>query len=148
MSTVQCALFCKHGAKYGAHPPVYAIWTVVPDIYNIFTAPIFRIQNSIKRSSAAIGDMSTIQRAIYCKLGASANTAYNLQFTHCEMWSLTYTIYLQLHLCRIQNSAERISAVIGDISTIQCALYSKHGAKYRTHSPVSLSELWSRPYTV
>jgi hypothetical protein len=38
-------VYCKLGAKYSAHPPVYAMWTVVPDIYNTFTAP--HIQTSI-----------------------------------------------------------------------------------------------------
>jgi hypothetical protein len=33
------ALYCKPGAKYSAHPPVYDIWTEVPDIYNAFIAP-------------------------------------------------------------------------------------------------------------
>jgi hypothetical protein len=44
-STIQCALYCKHGAKYSAHPPDYAISTVLPDIYNELTAP--HIQASI-----------------------------------------------------------------------------------------------------
>jgi hypothetical protein len=38
-STIQCALYCKLGAKYSAPHPVYAMCTVVPDIYNVFTAP-------------------------------------------------------------------------------------------------------------
>jgi hypothetical protein len=38
-STIQCSLYCKLGARYCAHPPVYAMWTVLPDIYNVFTAP-------------------------------------------------------------------------------------------------------------
>jgi hypothetical protein len=42
---LQCALYCKLGAKYSAQPPVYAMWTVVPGIYNALTAP--HIQNSI-----------------------------------------------------------------------------------------------------
>jgi hypothetical protein len=33
------ALNCKPGAKCSAHAPVYALWTVVPDIYKAFTAP-------------------------------------------------------------------------------------------------------------
>jgi hypothetical protein len=33
------AIYCKPGAKCSAHPPVYAMWTVVPDIYKAFTAP-------------------------------------------------------------------------------------------------------------
>jgi hypothetical protein len=45
ISTITCELYCKHGAKYSAHPPVYAIWTAVPDMYNVFTAP--HIQSSV-----------------------------------------------------------------------------------------------------
>jgi hypothetical protein len=37
--TLQWALYCILCAKYSAHPPVYAMWTVVPVIYNAFTAP-------------------------------------------------------------------------------------------------------------
>jgi hypothetical protein len=39
ISAIQCALYCKLGAKYSPHPPVYAMWTMVPDIYNAFTTP-------------------------------------------------------------------------------------------------------------
>jgi hypothetical protein len=45
MSRILCALYCKHSAKYSAHPPVYATLTVVPDINNLITAP--HIQPSI-----------------------------------------------------------------------------------------------------
>jgi hypothetical protein len=45
ISTVQCALHCKLSAKYSAQPPIYAIRTVVPDIYNGITVP--HIQASI-----------------------------------------------------------------------------------------------------
>jgi hypothetical protein len=39
ITTVQCALYCKLWAKYSACPTVYAMWTVVPAIYKVFTAP-------------------------------------------------------------------------------------------------------------
>jgi hypothetical protein len=39
ISTTPCVLYCKHGAKYSAHPTVNAIWTVVPTIYNEITDP-------------------------------------------------------------------------------------------------------------
>jgi hypothetical protein len=97
---------------------------------------IFRIQYSAERISAAIGDMSTIEGAIYCKLGFSANTAYKLQFTQCELWSRAYTMYLQLLKFELPYSTERMCAAIGDILTIQCALYSKRGAKYSAHPPI------------
>jgi hypothetical protein len=45
ISTIQCSLCCKFGANYRAHTPVYAMWTVVPATFNIFTAP--HIQSSI-----------------------------------------------------------------------------------------------------
>jgi hypothetical protein len=64
------------------------------------------------------------------------NTAHILQLTLSELWSRTYTMYLQLHIFRIQYSTERICAAIADISTIQCALYCKHGAKYSVQPPV------------
>jgi hypothetical protein len=38
ISTIQWALHCKLDAKYSAHHPVYAMWTVVPDVYNVVTA--------------------------------------------------------------------------------------------------------------
>jgi hypothetical protein len=38
-STIQCALYCILVAKYSAHPPVYAMWPVVPAIYKVFSAP-------------------------------------------------------------------------------------------------------------
>jgi hypothetical protein len=64
------------------------------------------------------------------------NTAHIIQFTLCEMWCRTYTKYLQLRIFRPQYSAEGSTAAIGGISTIQCALYCKLGAKYRAHRPV------------
>jgi hypothetical protein len=45
MPTFRCALYCKFGDKYSAHPPVHAMWTVITAIYNVFTAP--HIQASI-----------------------------------------------------------------------------------------------------
>jgi hypothetical protein len=64
------------------------------------------------------------------------NTAHILRFTLCELWSRTYTIHLQLRTFRLQNSSERICAAIGNISTIQCALYCKPVAKYSAHPPI------------
>jgi hypothetical protein len=39
ITTNQLALYCKLGAKYSAHRPVYAVWTVASAIYKVFTAP-------------------------------------------------------------------------------------------------------------
>jgi hypothetical protein len=37
ISTIQWELYCNLGAKYRARSPVYALSTVVPDIYNVIT---------------------------------------------------------------------------------------------------------------
>jgi hypothetical protein len=39
ISANQGALNCILCAKYSAHPPVYAMWTVIPAIYKVFSAP-------------------------------------------------------------------------------------------------------------
>jgi hypothetical protein len=39
ISTIQCSLYCKLDAKYSAYPPVYAMWTVVPPISKVLSAP-------------------------------------------------------------------------------------------------------------
>jgi hypothetical protein len=39
ITSIQCALYCKLVAKYSAHPPVYAMCTVVPAISKVLTAP-------------------------------------------------------------------------------------------------------------
>jgi hypothetical protein len=68
--TLRCPLYSKFGAKYSAHHPVYPMWTVVPDIYYVITAGVFRHQYSADRICSAIGDISRILWALYCKLGA------------------------------------------------------------------------------
>jgi hypothetical protein len=244
--TLRCPLYCKFDAKYSAHHPVYPMWTVVPDIYNVITARLFRLQYSADRICAAIGDISTIQCALYCKLGAKysalptvyaiwtafpdmynaitaphiqasifnwtyrrcywryldndmrvllqtwwqiqrtssrlcyldcghghiqckysfaysgfniqmnvsallqgiyrlfnvryranmvPNTTQALQFTLPELWSLTYTMYIQFRIFWLQYSNERICAAIADVSKIRRALYRKLGAKYSAHAP-------------
>jgi hypothetical protein len=62
------------------------------------------------------------------------NTADNHQLSQCKLWSRPYTVYLQLHIFRHQYSDERIWAAIGDMSTIQRALYCKRCAKYSDHT--------------
>jgi hypothetical protein len=64
------------------------------------------------------------------------NTARMIQFALCELWSRPYTVQLQLLIFRRQYSTERTCAAIGDISTNQCALYCKFGAKYSAYHPV------------
>jgi hypothetical protein len=39
ITSILCALYCKLGAKCSAHSPAFAMWTVVPHIYKVYTAP-------------------------------------------------------------------------------------------------------------
>jgi hypothetical protein len=64
------------------------------------------------------------------------NTAHILRFTLCEISTRTYTMHLLHHIFRLQYSFQRICAAIVHITTIQCSLYWKLGAKYSAHPPV------------
>jgi hypothetical protein len=64
------------------------------------------------------------------------NTEHILRFTLCELWSRTYTMYLQLHIFRLQYSFQRICPAIVHITIIQCALYCKLVNKYSAHPPI------------
>jgi hypothetical protein len=191
ISTIQCSLYCKLGAKYSAHPPVYTMWTVVPAIYKVLTAPhiyasifscrqhtcywcyldnsmrlilhswcqIQRPSSSLRYVSCGPGHMQCNYSYVYSgfnvQVNVSAllletsrqfnerytanlvpNTAHILQFTLCELWSRPYTMKWQHRKFSLQYSTERICAAIGDISTIEWALYCNLGAKYRPHPPV------------
>jgi hypothetical protein len=39
ISTIQWGLYCKLGANYSAVPLAFAMWTVGPHVYNVFTTP-------------------------------------------------------------------------------------------------------------
>jgi hypothetical protein len=71
-----------------------------------------------------------------CTASLVPNTVHIFQVAHCEVWSRSYTMHLQLRIFRLQYSTERICADIGNISTIQWALYCNLGAKYSARSPV------------
>jgi hypothetical protein len=133
MSPNHRAIYCKLGANT-AHILQFTLSELWSRTYKLWLQPlIFSHQYSIERISGAIGDMSTIHRAIYCKLGA--NTAHILQFTLSDLCSRTYTMWLQPLIFSHQYSSERIPAATCDMSTIQCALYCKHCAKYSAHPP-------------
>jgi hypothetical protein len=135
ITTIQCELYCKHGAKYSAHSPVYAMWTMVPDIYNAFTAPY--IQTSIFIWTYLLCYCTYHDNSMLVILQTCCQiqrTSY--QFTLCELWPWPYTKYLQLLIVRPQYSSERICAAIRDIPTHRCALYCKFGDKYSAYPPV------------
>jgi hypothetical protein len=124
-----CVLYCKFCAKYSAHPPVYAMWTVVPDIYNAFTAPYIL---------TSIFIWTYLRRYLYISRQFNArytanllpNAAHILQFTQCDLWSRPYTKYFLHRMFRLQYSAEGSPPAIVGISTIQWAICCKLRANY------------------
>jgi hypothetical protein len=135
ISCMPHAIYCKPGAKCSAHPPVYDIWTVVTDIYKVFTAPLIQATIFNWIVSALLLEMSR-QFNVRYTANLVPNTARIPQFTLCELWFRSYTMLLELRIFRVQYSSERICATIGGISEIEWALNGKHGAKYSAHPPV------------
>jgi hypothetical protein len=95
---------------------------------------IFRLQYSTVGICAAIVDITSTQCALYCKLSAK-DSAHRPVYAR-ELCFRTYTMHLQLRIFRLQYSSERICAAIVHITTIQCVLYCKLGARYSAHRPV------------
>jgi hypothetical protein len=130
-----CVLFCKFCAKYRAQPPVCAMWTVVPDIYNAFTAP--HIQTSMffwtyqRCYWRYLDNYIVVILQTWCQIQRTSSAS-----TLCELWSRTYTMHLQLHIFRLQYSFHRICPAIVIITTIPCALYCKPVNKYSAHPPI------------
>jgi hypothetical protein len=120
MSTILWAWYCKFGAKYSTHPPFYASWTVVPAIYNAFTAPHIQCFNIQLNVSALLLQIS---RRFNVRFTAKLlpNTAHIVHFTLCQFWSRPYTKYLQLRIFRLQYSTDRICAANGDMPISGCA---------------------------
>jgi hypothetical protein len=65
-----------------------------------------------------------------------STAAHIVQITLCELWPRTYTMYLQLHIFRLQYSTERNCAAIRGISTIPWASHCTLAAQYSAHPPV------------
>jgi hypothetical protein len=126
--TIQCALYCKRGAKYSAHPPVYIMSTVVPVIYQCSYSSAYSGLNIQLNISALLLEISRICNARHTA-NLVPNTAHTLLFALCELWSRPYTTKWQHRILSLQYSTERICAAIGEISTIQWALYCNLGTK-------------------
>jgi hypothetical protein len=135
ITTIQWALYCIPGAKYRAHSPVYALWTVVPDIYKVFTVPhIYASISSCTHLRCYSRYHMTSVRVIlqtWCQL---QRTSSGLRYANCGsghtlcIYSSAYSDF-DIHL----NVSD---AAIGDISTIQWASYCKLWAKYSAYPTV------------
>jgi hypothetical protein len=147
MPIFACVLYCKFCAKYRAHPPVCAMWTVVPDIYNAFTAQhiqdlIFNwthlrwywryVANTMRlilQTLCQIQRSST--RLLYLTCGPGhTQSNYISKYSGCNI--LLNMSALVLEICRQRNARYTANMVPNTALTLQ----------------FSLSGLWSRPYTM
>jgi hypothetical protein len=102
-------------SNYSAHPPVYAIWTVVPELYNVLTiphiqAPIFNwtylrchwtyIENSMRLIQQALCQIQRISfRLRYVKCGPG-HIQCNFRSTHSGFNIQMNVSTLILEICR------------------------------------------------
>jgi hypothetical protein len=105
--TLRCALYCKLSAKCSAHTPVYAMWTVVPVIYKVFTAP---------HIPAAI---------------------FNWMYLRCNWIYLDNSMLVILHTwCQIQRTSSGLRYVNCGPGHIHC-IYSSAYSEFNIHLNVS-----------
>jgi hypothetical protein len=146
ITTIQCALYCKHSAQCSAHPPVYALWSVVPAIYKVFTAP---------DSQATIFNWTylacnwwysnTSMRVILQTLCQMQRTSSSLRYVNCgpshkqSTYSSAYSDF-NIHL--------NVSALLLYISR---QFNERYTANFEPNTAYilqfTLIELWSRLYT-
>jgi hypothetical protein len=140
-------VFCKLGAKYSAHRPVYAVWSVVPDICNAFTAP--HIQTSI-----------FIWTYLRCYRRYLDNSMLVILQTWCQIQrtssGLRYVICGSGHIQCIYSSAYSDFNIHLNVSALLLEICRQFNARYTANLVpntahivrFTLSELWSRTYTM
>jgi hypothetical protein len=147
MMTIQLSLYRKLCAKYSAHTPVYTIWTVVPAIYCVITAP--HIQASIFNCAYLRWYWICVDnwmRLILQALCQIQRISSRLRYVNCSPGhiqcnnSSTYSGF---------NIQLRVSALILDMCRQFDAPYTANIVPNTAHIlQITLCELWSQAYTV
>jgi hypothetical protein len=143
---MQWAIYCKLGANYSAHPPVYAMWTVVPAIYKVFTAPdgqdtIFNwtyLRCNWRYSNTSM----RVILQIWCQI---QRTSSGLRYVNCGsghiecIYSSAYSDF-SIHL--------NVSALLLEVARQFNARYTAFLVPNREHIfQFTVCGLWSRTYT-
>jgi hypothetical protein len=145
ITIIQWTLYCILGAKYSAHPPVYANRPVVPAKYKVFSAPhilasIFSCRHL--RCYCTYHDNSMrdiLQTCCQIQRTSSSLCAVNCGPGHIQ--SIFSTAYLGINI-RLNLSALLLE-IIGQV----CARYTANLVPNTTHIvKFTLFELWSRTY--
>jgi hypothetical protein len=146
MPIFACIIYCKFCAKYRDHPQVFAIWTVVPDIYNASTAPHIQASMFIwtyLRCYWRYLDNSML--VILQTWGQIQRTSSGLRYVNCgpgHIQCIYSSIYSEF------NIHLNVSALILFISRPVKARYTPNLLPNTAHIPqYMLCELWSSLYT-
>jgi hypothetical protein len=147
VSTLQSTIYCKPGAKCSAQPQAYAMWTVVPDIYNVFTA--LHIQTSIYNSTH-----------LRCYRRYLDNSMLVILQTWCLLERASSSLrYLNCGPAQIQcnySSASSGPKIQLNLSVLLLEISREFNARYTVilvpntvHIlQITQCELWSRTYTM
>jgi hypothetical protein len=145
ISTIQCPLYCKLVAKYIAHPPVYAVWTVVPAISEVLTAPhIYALIFNCRQLRCYWRYLDNSIRVIlhsWCQIQRTSSGLRYVNYGPGHIQCIYRSIYsdFNIHL--------NVSALLLYISRQFNARYTANLLPNTAHIlQFMLFELWSRPY--
>jgi hypothetical protein len=146
MTTIQCVLYCKLGAEYSAQSPVYAVWTVVPAIYKVFTAPyiyasIFSCRHLRCYYRYHMNSVRVILQT-WCQI---QRTSSSLRYVNCGPGHIQCT-YSSAYLGF--NIQMKVAPLLLEVFRQFSARYTAFLVPNTAHIlPFTLYELWSRPYS-
>jgi hypothetical protein len=144
-STIQCSLYCKRGAKYSAHHPVYTMCTVAPAIYKVYTGPhsqatIFNWKY-LRCYWRYLDNSMPVILQTWCQI---QRTSSSLRCVNCGPGHIE-SICSSAYICI--NIQLKVSALQLEISHQFKARYTAFLVPNTTHIVQStLCELWSRTY--
>jgi hypothetical protein len=141
------ALYCKHGVKYSAHPPDFAMCTVVPAIYNIFTAPHIQAPiinwTSLRCYWRFVDNSMLLILQSWCQI---QRTHFRLPYLNCCSGHIQY-IYSSAHSGF--NIQLNVSALLLETRRHFDAHYTANWVPNIAHMlQFTLCELWSRTCTM
>jgi hypothetical protein len=133
--------------QYSAQPLVHAMWTVVPDIYNVFTAP--HIQASIFKWKYLLWYWRYIDNSMCVMLQTWCQTqrkSSRLSYLNCGPG----------HIHCIFSSEYSNSNIQLNVSALLLEIYRQFNVRHTAIMvpntahilPITLCKLWSRTYTM
>jgi hypothetical protein len=146
-STIQCSFYCKFGVKYNAHRPVYSMWTVVPYIYKIFTAP------HIQATKFSWTYLRCNWRYLYNSMRVIVQTWIQIKRTSSRLYYVYcgpgHIQYIYSSSYSGHNIQLNVSALLLEISRQFNERYAANFVPNIAHIiQFTLWELWSRTYTM